>query len=72
MSAKTDSHRTTSGELPRDARSEEILEFVYNDEEEALCSEHVVLSHQRDMPALQEYLQNMYELDSRNSGGRRH
>ena len=72
MKTKSRSHRNAPAELPRDTRAEQILEFVYNDEEEALCHEHIVLSHQRDMPALQEYLQNMYELDSRNNGGRCH
>ena len=65
MGNKTDSRRTTSCELPRDPRAEAILEFVYNDEEEALCSEDFVLSHQRDMPTVQEFLQEMIELDSR-------
>jgi len=72
MGNKTDSRRTTSYELPRDARAEVILEFVYNDEEEALCSEDVVLSHQSAMPAIQEFLQDMQKLDSRNDGGRCH
>jgi len=65
MSNKTDNRRTATRELPRDARAEEILEFVYNDEEEALCNEDVVLSHQSAMPAIQEFLQDMHELDSR-------
>jgi hypothetical protein len=72
MSSRTDSRRTTSRELPRDARAEEILEFVYNDEQEALCNEDVVLSHQSAMPAIQEFLRDMHELDSRSDGSRRH
>ena len=64
MKTRTDTRHTATRELPRDTRAEEILEFVYNDEEEALCSEDVVLSHQRDMPALQEYLEQMQELDA--------
>ena len=72
MGNKTDSRRTTSSELPRDARAEEILEFVFNDEEEALCNEHVVLNHQRDMPAVQEFLQEMIELDARPATSRWH
>lgn len=64
MGNRTDTCRAKARELPSDAVAEEILEFAYNDEVEALCSEHAVLSHQRDMPALQEYLQNMYELDT--------
>ena len=65
MKTKTVSRRTAPTKLPRDTRAEEILEFVYNDEEEALCDEHVVLSHQSAMPAVQEFLQEMIELDSR-------
>ena len=64
MKTRTDSRRTASTELPHDTHAEEILEFVYNDEEEALCSEDLALSHQRDMPALQEYLEQMHELDA--------
>jgi hypothetical protein len=72
MGNRTDSRRTTSRELPRDARAEEILEFVYNDEEEALCNEDVVLSHQSAMPAIREFLQEMHELDSPSDGSRCH
>ena len=64
MRNKTDTRRTNTCELPRDSRAEAILEFVFNDEEEALCSEDFVLNHQRDMPAIQEFLQEMHELDS--------
>lgn len=72
MGTKTESRRTTTCELPRDARAEEILEFLYNDEHEALCNEDVVLSHQSAMPAIQEFLRDMQELDSRNNGSRCH
>lgn len=64
MGNKTDTRRTKARELLRDTHADEILEFVFNNEEEALFGENVVLNHQRDMPALQEYLQDMYELDS--------
>jgi len=64
MSNKTENRRTKEPELPRDARADEILEFVFNDEVEALCNEQVVLSHQSVMPAVQEFLQEMSELDS--------
>jgi len=72
MGNKTDSRRTNACELPRDVRAEEILEFVYNDEQEALCDEDVVLSHQGAMPAIQEFLRDMQELDSRSDGSRCH
>ena len=72
MKTRTDTRHTATRELPRDTRAEEILEFVYNDEEEALCSEDFVLSHQRDMPAIQEFLQEMHELDSRPGDARWH
>ncbi|MGH8703232.1 MAG: hypothetical protein ACREVR_18940 [Burkholderiales bacterium] len=72
MKTRTDTRRTATRELPRDTRAEAILEFVYNDEEEALCSEDVVLSHQREMPAIQEFLQEMHEFDSRPGTARWH
>ena len=64
MGNKTESRRTTSCELPRDMRAESILEFVFNDEEEALCNADFALSHQGEMPAVQEFLREMTELDS--------
>jgi len=72
MGNKTGSRRATSCELPRDTRAEAILEFVFNDEEEALCSEECVLSHQRAMPAIQEFLQEMSDLDAQSATARRH
>jgi len=70
MKTKTDPRRTAPTELPRDTRAEAILEFVFNDEEEALCNEDVVLSHQGAMPAVEEFLQEMHELDSRHGATR--
>lgn len=64
MKVKTQVPRAAHADLPRDTRAEQILEFVYNDEEEALCTEEHVLSHQREMPGLQEFLQEMTELDA--------
>ena len=55
-----------------DARAEAVLEFVYNDEVEALCNEEFVMSHQREMPGLQEFLQEMTELDARPATDRWH
>jgi hypothetical protein len=65
MSKKTDSRRATTGELARDARAEAILEFAFNDEEEALCNADFALRHQEEMPAVQEFLREMIELDAR-------
>lgn len=72
MRNRTENRRIAERELPRDARAEVVLEFVYNDEEEALCNEDVALTHQSAMPAIQEFLQDMQELDSRNDGSRCH
>jgi hypothetical protein len=72
MKTKTVSRRTAPTEMPRDTRAEEILEFVFNDEEEALCNEDVVLSHQSNMPAVQEFLQEMIELDAQPATARWH
>jgi hypothetical protein len=59
--------QATAPELPRDTRTEAILEFVFNDEEEALGNEEFVLTHQREMPAVEEFLQEMTELDARSA-----
>jgi len=72
MGNKTDKRRAGELELPRDARADEILEFVFNDEVEALCNEQAVLNHQRDMPGLQEFLQEMHEIDARSGTDRWH
>ena len=72
MRSKTETRRIATRELPRDARAEAVLEFVFNDEQEALANEDVVLNHRRDMPALQEYLEEMHELDSHPGGTRSH
>jgi len=64
MKNRTDNRSARKRELPRDARADEILEFVYNDEVEALCNDHAALSHQSVMPAVQEFLREMSELDS--------
>lgn len=72
MGNKTDSRRAISCELPRDTRAEAILEFVFNDEEEALCNENYALTHQGDMPAVQEFLREMHALDARSDDSRCH
>lgn len=72
MKTKTEPRRTARTEMPRDTRAEQILEFVYNDEEEALCNEDLVLSHRRDMPAIEEFLQDMVELDVQPAADRWH
>ena len=72
MGNNTRTRRATSCELPRDTRAEAILEFVFNDEEEALCGEEFALSHQSEMPAIQEFLQEMSDLDARSVTARRH
>ena len=64
MSNRTHKRRSAICELPCNSRADEILEFVYNDENEALCNRQVVLNHQSAMPAVQEFLQEMSELDS--------
>jgi len=64
MSNKTDFRRTLKRERLRQPREEAILELVFNDEQEALCNEEFVLNHQRQMPAIQEFLEEMSELDS--------
>ena len=41
------------------------VELVFEEEDEAPCSEYVVMSQEREIPALQEYLRETFELDSR-------
>lgn len=66
MKTRKEAGRDREREFARSAVGEEALEFAFNDEEEALSSEQLALTHQRDMPALQEFLREMSELDSRN------
>ena len=50
---------------PRDDEPTERLEYVLDEEEEAPCTEYIVMSQERDLPALQEYLHELGELGSR-------
>jgi hypothetical protein len=65
MRNKPGSRHATTHELPRNPHDQAILEFVLNDEEDALCGEEFALSHQRAMPALQEFLEHMHETGDR-------
>lgn len=64
MKTKTEARRIEPTPLPRDTRAEAILEFAFNDEEEALCNADFALRHQEEMPAVQEFLREMIEIDS--------
>jgi len=72
MSNRIHNRRTAVRELSCNSRADEILEFVYNDENEALSNPQVVLSHQSTMPAVQEFLREMSELDSQPAADRWH
>lgn len=72
MKNRTDHRRNTTPGLPRYARADEILEFVYNDEQEALCNEQLALTQQGVMPAVQEFLQEMSDFDSQPAAFRWH
>lgn len=50
---------------PRGDEPVERLEFVLDEEEEAPCSEYIVMTQERELPALQEHLRNLHELGSR-------
>ena len=67
MRNKIDSRHPTIPEPPCGRREKAVRELVFNDEEEALCTKEFVLSHQRQMPAIQEFLDEMSELDSHSS-----
>ena len=67
MNSRKEARQIRKSQLAGDAAADEILEFVLNDEEEAVSSEHLALVQQRDMPALQEFLREMSELDSRST-----
>ena len=51
--------------LPEGDNAQEPVALVLDDEEDAACSEYVVMSHEPDLPALQEHLHDLHELDSR-------
>ena len=72
MKTKTEARRIEPAPLPRDTRAEAILEFTFNDEEEALSNEAFALRHQEEMPAVQEFLREMIELDARPTTARWH
>jgi hypothetical protein len=66
MKTRKQAGRNREREFACSATGEEVMEFVFNDEEGALSCEELALTHQRDMPALQEFLREMSEMDSRN------
>ncbi len=73
MGNKTESRRTTSCELPRDTRAEADPRIrATTTKKRRSATRNLVLSHQRDMPAIQEFLQEMNELDARPATARRH
>lgn len=43
----------------------ERLEFALDEEDEAPCNEYIVMSQERELPALQEHLHDLHELGSR-------
>ncbi len=64
MKTKTETRRIRFP-APRGDEPVERLEFVLDEEEEAPCSEYVVMSQERELPALQEHLHDLHELGSR-------
>ena len=54
MKAKTETCRIRFP-APHGDEPAERLEFVLDEEEEAPCSEYIVMSQERELPALQEY-----------------
>lgn len=55
MKTKTETCRIRFPALRGDEPAER-LEFVLDEEEEAPCSEYIVMSQERELPALREYL----------------
>ncbi len=49
---------------PCDDELVERLQLVLGEAEEAPCNEYIVMSQEREMPALQEYLHDLHELGS--------
>lgn len=64
MRTRTNAHRVRFP-APRGDEPVERLEFVLDEEEEAPCNEYIVMSQERELPALQEYLHDLLELGSR-------
>jgi hypothetical protein len=56
MRIKTEAH---PGRF-REPNQNESIEPIPEEEEDALCNEYVVMSEQRHMPALQEYLDDLH------------
>ncbi len=50
---------------PRGDQPVERLEFALDEEEEAPCNEYIVMSQERELPALREHLHEPLELGSR-------
>jgi hypothetical protein len=50
---------------PQPDDEDDVIEVVLDEEEEAPCSEYVVMSQESEPPALQEHLKGLHELGSR-------
>ena len=55
MRSKSESQRVRSP-APHDDYADAPIELVFDEEDEAPCSEYVVMSQESEMPALEEYL----------------
>ena len=49
---------------PHEDSGEELAELVFHVEEDAPCSEYIMMSWEYDIPALDEYLHELRELGS--------
>lgn len=58
MRTKTDGRQLRFPAAQED-KATEIVELVFEEEDEAPCNEYVVMSHEPEMPALQEYLREL-------------
>ena len=63
MRTKTDARRVRFPARHEDD-AEALVELVFEDEEVAPCNEYIVMSHEGELPALNEYLDELGELGS--------
>ena len=61
MRNKTDERRVRFP-ARHDDDTEALVELVFDEQEETPCNEYIVMRNERDLPALQEYLDELGEL----------
>ena len=63
MKTRSDTRRVRFP-APHEDSGAQFAELVFDEEEDAPCSEYIVMSRDYDIPALEEYLHELHELGS--------